>query len=87
MRLFWAYVRMMPVLHARESIHSINESIYAQGYMDKDKAEAFISDLERLAARAHEREGRAEQIARPQSMEEMMVLLGQSSTNMGSEPS
>jgi hypothetical protein len=72
--LFWAFVRMMPVLQARESIQRINEGVYASGNMKEEAGRDFIRDLERLAARAQE--GTIPEARRPGSLVEMTRLLG-----------
>lgn len=70
--LFWTAVKMMPVLHARESVHRINEMMYAQGNMKKEHGSAFIDDLQRIAAMAWE--DRQPRTVRPASMQQMKDL-------------
>jgi hypothetical protein len=79
--LFWVYARMMPVIHARESIHRINEMIYAAGNMKEESGRAFIGDLQRIAARAYE--GSSAVAERPRSMEDMQRMLSLSGSNTG----
>jgi hypothetical protein len=71
----------MPVLHARESIHRINEIAAGNGLMDKGAADSFIADLNHLAS------GSAKPVEpvmkRPKSMEQMQQLLGASGVTVG----
>jgi len=77
-RLFWIYAKALPILHARESIHHINELSIAFGSMDKEQSQNFIADLEQMSQR--KARPASVPLGRPQSMEGMHRLLGMSST-------
>jgi hypothetical protein len=80
MRLFWIYAKAMPVLHARESIHRINEYAAGAGTLEKESADNFIADLTRIAsgdARAPE-----PVLPRPKSMAEVAHLAATSGITM-----
>lgn len=58
------------VLHARESIHHINELAAAFGTMTKEDRMSFTSELNRLAARDEP------PMERPKSMAEFATQMG-----------
>jgi hypothetical protein len=79
-RLFWIYAKALPILHARESIHHINELSIAFGSMDKEQSQNFIADLEQMS----QRKARPAEVplGRPKSTEEMHRLLSMSSSSI-----
>lgn len=80
---FWAYVKMMDVIRARNAISRINEMSLAFGSMSGETASEFIEALARTAAMAHfADEEQRPRVYRPKSPSELAALSGGTTTVM-----